>query len=99
MVAEESDGSFHDDETDENFCEPPFKQRKNSEQILLRMPRITASTSQVVMAAERHKVSSNALNDILVAIIKESQGCVDFMLSQMSSSRERQKLRSKKFEF
>ena len=38
MVAEESDGSFRDDETDENFCEPPI-QRKSSEQILLRVPR------------------------------------------------------------
>ena len=65
MVAEESDGSFHDDETDENFCEPPFKQRKSFEQILLRVPRNIVSTSQEVMAAHRHKISSNALNDIL----------------------------------
>ena len=52
MVDEESDGSFHD-ETDENICEP-LKQRKISEQILLRMPPNIASTSQVAMVADRH---------------------------------------------
>ena len=86
MVAEESDGSFYDDETDENFCEPPSKQRKSSEQILLRVPTNIASTSQVVMAVDRHKISSNALNDILAVIIAKSQGCVeDFVLSQTST--------------
>ena len=99
MVAEESDGSCHEDETDENLRKPSSKQRKSFEQIRLRVPRNIASTSQVVMTADRHKISSNALNDILVAIITESQGCVeDFVLSQMSTSSGRKKLRSKKFE-
>ena len=99
MVAEESDGSFHDNEIDENFCEPPSKKRKSSEQILLRVPRNIASTSQIVMAADRHKISGNTLNDLLAAIIRESQGCVeDFVLSQMSTLRGRKKFRSEKFE-
>ena len=47
------------------------------------------------MTADRHKISSNALNDI----IRESQGYVkDFVLSQMSTLRGRKKLRSLKFE-
>ena len=51
------------------------------------------------MAADRHKISGDAPNDILAAIIRESQGCVeDFVLSQMSTLRGRKKLRSKKFE-
>ena len=51
------------------------------------------------MTADRHKISSNALNDIIASIIRESQGCVkDFVLSQMSTLRGRKKLRSLKFE-
>ena len=51
------------------------------------------------MTADRHKLSSNALNDIIASIIRESQGCVkDFVLSQMSTLRGRKKLRSLKFE-
>ena len=50
------------------------------------------------MTADRHKISSNALNDIIASIIRES-GCVeDFVLSQMSTLRGRKKLRSLKFE-
>ena len=50
------------------------------------------------MTADRHKISSDALNDIIASIIRESQGCVeDFVLSQMSTLRGR-KLRSLKFE-
>ena len=76
----ESDGSVQE-QTGEDFCEPP-KQRKNSDRILLHMPRNIASTSQVVMTADRHKISSNALNGIIASIIRESQGCVeDFVLS------------------
>jgi len=42
--------------------------------------------TQVIMAAYRHKISSNTLNDIIAWIIRESQGCVvDFVLSQTST--------------
>ena len=51
------------------------------------------------MTADRHKISSNALNDIIASTIRESQGCVeDFVLSQMSTLRGHKKLRSLKFE-
>ena len=88
-----------EEQTGEDFCEPPSKQRKNSDRILLHVPRNIASTSQVVMTADRHKISSNALNDIIASIIRESQGCIeDFVLSQMSTLRGRKKLRFLKFE-
>ena len=94
----ENDGSV-EEQTGEDFCKPPSKQRKNPNQILLHVPRNIASTSQVVMTADRHKISSNALNDIIASIISECQGCVeDFVLSQMSTFRGRKKLRSLKFE-
>ena len=94
----ESDGSV-EEQTGEDFCEPPSKQPKNPDRILLHVPRNIASTSQVVMTADRHKISSNALNDIIASIIRESQGCVqDFVLSQMSTLRGRKKLRSLKLE-
>ena len=69
---------------DENFCEPPRKKTKNSEHILLYVPQNIASTSQVVMAADWHKISSNVLNNIIASIIKESQGYVDFMLGKIN---------------
>ena len=98
LGGKESDGSV-EEQTGEDFCEPPSKQRKNPDRILLHVPRNIASTSQVVMTADRHKISSNALNDIIASIIRESQGCVkDFVLSQMSTLRGRKKLRSLKFE-
>ena len=51
------------------------------------------------MTADRHKISSNALNDIIASIMRECQGCVeDFVLSQMSTFRGRKKLCSLKFE-
>ena len=94
----ESDGSV-EEQTGEDFCEPLSKQRNNPDRILLHVPRNIASTSQVVMTADRHKISSNALNDIIASIIRESQGCVeDFVLSQISTLRGRKKLRSLKFE-
>ena len=98
LGGKESDGSI-EEQTGENFCEPPSKQPKNPDRILLHVLRNIASTSQVVMTADRHKISSNALNDIIASIIRESQGCVkDFVLSQMSTLRGRKKLRSLKFE-
>ena len=97
LRGKESDGSV-EEQTGEDFCEPPSKQPKNPDRILLHVPRNIASTSQVVMTADRHKISSNALNDIIASILRESQGCVkDFVLSQMSTLRGRKKLRSLKF--
>ena len=51
------------------------------------------------MATDRLKISSNALNDIniIASIIRESQGRLeDFVLSETSTSKGRQKLRCKK---
>ena len=96
LGGKESDGSV-EEQTGEDFCEPPTKQRKNSDRIVLHELRNIASTSQVVMTADRHKISSNALNDIIASIISESQGCVNFVLSQMSTLRGRKKLCSFKF--
>ena len=94
----ESDGTV-EEQTGEDFCEPPFKQRNNPDRILLHVPRNIASTSQVVMTAHRHKISSNVLNDIIASIIRESQRCIEnFVLSQMSTLRGRKKLRFLKFE-
>ena len=91
LGVKESDGSV-EEQTGEDFCEPP-KQRKNSDRILLHVPRNIASTPQVVMTTDRRKISSNALNDIIASIIRESQGCVeDFVLGQMSTLRGRKKL-------
>ena len=98
LGGKESDGSV-EEQTGEDFCEPPSKQRKNPDRILLHVPRNIASTSQLVMTADRLKISSNALNDIIASIMRECQGCVeDFVLSQMSTFRGRKKLRSLKFE-
>ena len=98
LGGKESDESV-EEQTGKDFCEPPSNQRKNPDRILLHVPRNIAPTSQVVMTADRHKISSNALNDIITSIIRESQGCVeDFVLSQMSTLRGRKKLRSLKFE-
>ena len=98
LESKESDGSVVE-QTGKDFFELPSKQRKNPDRILLHVPRNIASTSQVVMTADRHKISSNALNDIIASIIRESQGCVkDFVLSQISTVRGRKKLRSLKFE-
>ena len=98
LGGKESDGSV-EEQTGEDFCKPPSKQRKNPDRILLHVPRNIASTSQVAMTADRHKISSNALNDIIASIIRESQGSIeDFVLSQLSTLRGRKKLRSLKFE-
>ena len=66
---------------------------------LLHVPKNIASRSQVVMAADRHKMSNNALDHIIASIIRESKGCVsDFTLSRISTSRGRRKLRFMKLE-
>ena len=77
------------EEIDENFCEPPAKQSKNSDHILLYVPQNIASISQVVMAADQNKISRNALNDIAASIIRESQGRLeDFVLSKTSTLKD-----------
>ena len=49
------------------------------------------------MGTDRHKISSNALNDITSSIIRESQGRIeDFVLSETSTLKGRQKLCCKK---
>ena len=85
-------------EIDDNFWEGSPKKAKQSE-LILHVPKNIASRSQVVMAADRRKMSNNALNDIIASIIRESKGCVnDFTLRKMSTSRGRRKLRVMKFE-
>ena len=92
----DSDQSVYE-EIDENFCEPPAKQTKNPDHILLYVPRNIASTSQVVMATDQRKISSNALNDIIASIIIESRGrSEDFVHSETSTLKGRQKFRCKK---
>ena len=83
----ESVGSVYDD-TDENFCQPFSKQRRNSDHVLFHVSRNIASTSQLVMAADSHKILNNTLNDIIASIITKRQGCVeDFALSKLSTLR------------
>ena len=55
-------------EIDDNFWESPPKKTKKSEFILLHVPKNIASRSQVVMAADRHKMSNNAFNNIIASL-------------------------------
>ena len=67
--------------------------------VSLKVPRRIAALPQVVAAADRHKLSSNALNDVLASLIRECNGNVqDFILSTSSTLRARQLVRSKQFE-
>ena len=62
-------------------------------------PKRIATTCQVVSAADRHRISSNALNDVLAAIIRESNGDVnEFVLSKASTLRGRKQARHSEFE-
>ena len=62
------------------------------------VPKRIATASQVVAAADRHRISNNALNDILVAFIRESDGDVnDFVLSKASTLRGRKEVRELEF--
>lgn len=45
--------------------------------ILLQMPRRISSLPKVIAAADRHKVSRKALNDIYATLIRECSGIVD----------------------
>ena len=64
----------------------------------LNVPKRIAAASQVVAAADRHRISSNALNDILAAFIRESDGDVnDFILSKASTLRGRKEVRELEF--
>ena len=66
--------------------------------ITLNVPRIT-SIPQGVAAADRHKVSSNALNDVVTGLIKDGGGDVnDFITSARTTRRARQTARSNEFE-
>ena len=67
--------------------------------IILNVPRRITSLPQVVAAADRPKLSSNALNDVLTGLIKDSGGNVnDFMISASITRRARQTARSNEFE-
>ena len=68
LGGKESNGSV-EEQAGEDFCELSSKQRKNPDRILLHVPRNIASTPQVVMTADRHNISSNALNGIIASII------------------------------
>ena len=67
--------------------------------VTLNVPKKITSLPQVVAAADRHKLSSNALNDVLSALIKDSGGDVnDFILSTSTTLRFRKVARSKEFQ-
>ena len=63
------------------------------------VPKRIATTSQVASAADRHRISSNVLNDVLAAIIRESNGDVnELVLSKESTFRGRKQARHPEFE-
>ena len=67
--------------------------------ITLNVPRRFTSLPQVVAAADRHKLSSNALNGVLTGLIKDSGGDVnDFIISASTTRGARQTARSNEFE-
>ena len=67
--------------------------------VKLYVPKRIATSSQVVSAADRHRISSNAFNDVLAAIIRESNGDVNkFVLSKASTLRGRKQARHSEFE-
>ena len=66
--------------------------------VRLNVPKRIAAAFQVVAAADRHRISSNALNDSLAAFIRESDGDVnDFILSKASTLRVRKEVRKLEF--
>ena len=92
-IADEDNGPT-EDQKDNNFYELPSKKLKYPKHIVLYVP-----GNIVVMAAVRRKIISDAFNDVIASILKESQGCVEtFALSQRNTLRRRQKLRFKKLE-
>ena len=90
LVSLANDGNAsNDDDNNKNFCEPASEKPKNSEHILLHFRRNVAFTSQVVMATDRPKITSNTLNDIITSIIQESQERIkDFALSKTNTLQE-----------
>ena len=63
------------------------------------MPRRITSLPQVVAAADRRKLSSNVLNDVLTGLIKDSEDDVnDFIINTITARRARQTARSNEFE-
>ena len=67
--------------------------------VTLNVPRHVTSLPQVVEAADRHKLSNNAVNDILAALIRDC-GCDlnDFVLSKSTTLRMRQVALSSRFD-
>ena len=67
--------------------------------ITLNVPRQISALPQVVEAADRHKLSSNAVNDVLAALIRDCGGDVDdFVLSKSTTLRMRRNVRLSQFE-
>lgn len=84
--------------TDEDIPNTSRSELK-SDSVPLNVPRRIIFSPSVILAADRHKISSNALNDIVAALIRESNGNVDdFVLSKTSTLRARKKQRSEQFQ-
>ena len=66
--------------------------------VRLNVPKRIVTASQVVAAADRYQISSNALNDIFTAVIRESDSNVnDFIISKASTLKDRKEVRELKF--
>ena len=67
--------------------------------VKLYVPKRITTTSQVVSAADKQRISSNALNDVLDAIIRQSNGDInEFALGKASTLRGRKQARHSEFE-
>lgn len=67
--------------------------------VSLNIPRQITGLPHVIQAADRHKVSSNALNDILASLIRDCGGDInDFVVSKATTLRKRRISRSNQFE-
>ena len=80
-------------------CESTSNITAKPQSVSLEVPRQITKLPQSIAAADRHKISSNALNDVLAALIRECHGNVnDFVLSTSTTLRSRQVVRSTEFE-
>ena len=93
-----SSSSETDSTESELQLQPIIATTSQQDFVRLNVPKRIAAASQVVAAADRHRISSNALNDILAAFIRESDGDVnDFILSKASTLRGRKEVRELEF--
>ena len=65
--------------------------------IELKVPRRILNSPDIVAAVDRHKLSSNAFNDVFASIVRSSGGNNDFVLSTSTSNRTIKKVRTKMF--